>query len=339
MLQVLAAALVAAFGPPGSGPALLYVCNQDGASISVIDTGTNRVVRTIDLQALGFPPNAKPHHIVAEPDGRAWYLSLIGAGKVVKFDRHDSVIAEVDFETPGMMALHPSRDVLYVGRSMTAVNPPQRIGVVQRAAFTLEEVEILLPRPHALAVHPSGSHVFVGSMSANRIAVVDTRTEEVTFVELEGPPHALVQFALSPDGTRLATGGHLSSRFFLFDASAPPAVRALAVLSVGAMPWDPVFSPDGRYVYFGNNGANTVTVFDAQHRTVAATIEGPGLAEPWGVALSGDGRRLYVSNNNARGTRPGPNGTVVVIDTATRAIVAVIDVGRGPTGIALVPTR
>jgi len=48
---------------------LLYVCVQDDAKIAVVDMGARQVVRTIDLQKLGFPATAKPHYIVVEPDG------------------------------------------------------------------------------------------------------------------------------------------------------------------------------------------------------------------------------------------------------------------------------
>jgi YVTN family beta-propeller protein len=43
----------------GRPPAhLLYVTNQDDATISVIDMDAKRVVETIDLRKLGFGPTA-----------------------------------------------------------------------------------------------------------------------------------------------------------------------------------------------------------------------------------------------------------------------------------------
>jgi len=55
----------------------VYVANQGSATVSVIDVAKNDVVETVDLERLGFSANAKPHHIVVEPDGSFWYLSMI----------------------------------------------------------------------------------------------------------------------------------------------------------------------------------------------------------------------------------------------------------------------
>ncbi|MFV1981531.1 MAG: c-type cytochrome domain-containing protein, partial [Rhodothermia bacterium] len=57
---------------------LLYACNQGDATISVIDMDANVVIRTVDLQKLGFSPNSKPHDVAVEPGGEHWYVSLIG---------------------------------------------------------------------------------------------------------------------------------------------------------------------------------------------------------------------------------------------------------------------
>ena len=86
---------------------LLYVCIQDEAKIAVVDMGAKSVVRTIDLTTLGFPATAKPHYIVVEPDGAHWYVSLIGANRVVKFTREDKIAGQFEMETPGMLSLSP----------------------------------------------------------------------------------------------------------------------------------------------------------------------------------------------------------------------------------------
>lgn len=325
------------------GP-FLYVANQDAASISVIDMTRNTVVTTVDLQQIGFSPNAKPHHVVVEPDGGHWYVSLIGENRVLKFDRQNEVVGQVELEVPGMLALDPESDRLYVGRSMTAVNPPSSIGVVDRSTMTLEEeVEVLFPRPHALALAPGGDHLYAASLAQNRFAVMDTETMEVGIETLDGPVHTFVQFAVAPDGRTLAVTGQMSGQLLFFDVTNPVDPELLDTVAVGAGPWHPVYTPDGRYLYLGNKMDNAVAVVDAAERRVVTVVEGTGLAQPHGSAARPDGRYVYISNNNTRGHHPHGHGTatepgtVIVIDTETQEIASVIQVGLNPTGIGAPP--
>ena len=49
--------------------------------------------------------------------------------------------------------------------------------------------------------------------------------------------------------------------------------------------------------------------------------------EPRGCALTPNGTLLYVANHT--------EGTVAIIDTASRTVVGKVDVGRNPTAIAI----
>jgi YVTN family beta-propeller protein len=341
-------------GPSAAVSTLLYVCNQNDASVSVIDVATNEVARTIDLTKLGFSSNAKPHHVAVEPDGSHWYVTLIGDGKIVKLDRDDRVVGQAPFETPGMLALHPTKDLLYVGRSMTAVNPPQRIGVVTRSTMEIEEIGIFFPRPHAMVLQPETGTVYTASLGVNQMAAVNIETEEVELISVEGPQHALMQFAISPDGRTLVASGELSHQVMFFDIADPMNPRRVASVEVEAQPFDPIYTPDGRWVYLGNKAANAITVIDAETHTVAKVVRGEGIAQPHGTAVSPDGRFVYVSNNNlsdpshamhagaqpaaqpAKSAAPsGGLGTIVVIDTRTQEIASVIQVGHNAAGIGL----
>lgn len=337
------------------GGQLLYVTNQDDATVSVIDMALLEVVRTVHLQRLGFSANARPHHAAVEPDGSHWYVTLIGDGRIVKLDRQDRVVGQATFATPGMLALHPTQDLLLVGRSMTAVNPPPSIGVLRRSDMRLEELEVLFPRPHALAIAPRTGHAYSASLAVNQLAAIDVSSERVAVLDVAGPQHALMQFALSPDGRLLAASGELSHQVLFFDCTDPMQPRLVSTVDVGPQPFDPIFTPDGRWLYVGNKAANTVTVIDVAERRVAKVIRGPGLAQPHGTAVSPDGQFVFVSNNNTRaaavhegmqhgaaapvipdsgGAIAAGRGTVVVIDTRTQEIAKVIPVGRNAAGIA-----
>ena len=319
---------------------ILYVANQGAAKVTRIDMVTNTVIDTIDLQPLGFAANASPHDIAVEPDGGFWYVSLISEGKVIKLNRENQVVGSASMEVPGMMHMHPSNGKLYVTHSSSAVNPPPRIGIIDRATMAIEELDVFVPRPHAIGLDHNGSFGYVGSLGENRIAVINTATEEVSLTNIEGPTHAIVQFAMAHDGRTMAATAQLTNQVMFFDVSAPPAARLLGSIPVNAQPWHPVYSRDGRRLYVGNYAANTVTIIDVATMKVAKVIEGEGIAEPYVAYVSPDDRFLYVSNRNLKGTyvsktNPGqPVGTVVVIDPAAGLIGKVSEVPASPTGMS-----
>ena len=316
---------------------LLYVANEGGAAVSVVDMDAQVVIRTIRLQDLGFTADSKPHHIAVEPDGSAWYVSLIGDDVVLKFSRDNELLDQTAFERPGMLALHSSEDLLFVGRSMKAVNPPQRIGVVRRSDMEVEELDVFFPRPHALAIHPEGQYVYVGSLAENSIASLDFASESIDFVSITGPIHTLVQFAISPDGQSMIVGGQLTGQLLFFDTSTPEFPALLTMLDVGAAPWHPVFSPDGETAWLGNKMAGTVTAVDLKARSVAGVVE--GMAQPHGSAMRADGQYVYISNNNLNG-QYAPRydfgftpGTVAIINTETHEVEKMLEVGPNATGL------
>jgi len=348
---------VAQDGAPGL---FLYVTNQGGASISVIDIARREEVARVDLQALGFGPNARPHDVAVEPDGSFWYASLIGENRVLKFDRDNRLVGQVEMEVPGLVVAHPTRDLLIVGRSMSAVNPPSSVALIRRSDMTLlEEVEVVYPRPHALATR-GDQWAYSASLAENRMAVIDVESGDVTLVDVPAPamhdsagmadhaghegmtPHTLVEFAIAPDGRTMVAGGQISGELMVFDLSEPSAPRIVHRIQLGGAPWHPAFTPDGRWVYVPLNRADQVAVVDAESWELVDRIEGRGLAEPHGAAPSPDGRLMFVSNNNTRGayasSGPVPSaGTVVAIDTSTREIVEVIEVGPYATGLEAWP--
>ena len=337
---------------------LLYAANQSEAVVSVIDMETNQVVRTVDLQTLGLPENAWPHHVAVEPDGSYWYLSLIASNQILKFDRRNELVERIDFVRPGLLALDPAGENLYAARSMAAVSPPQEIGVIRRSDMSFEEVGIFLPRPHALAVRPGTGTVYTASLAVNQIASFYPEDEALELADLGGDrPHTFIGFATSRDGRWMVGTTELTASVFVFDLEGAPDLTPVDTIAVNAAPWHPVFTPDGRWVYVGNNWDNTVSVIDMETRTLAKVIEGDGLAQPHGAAVSPDGRFVYIASRNLEMPEGhskyehmytprydvGDNAraaTVVVIDTETQEIVKIIEIegyGAGLGTAALMP--
>lgn len=330
------------FAQPDEMDQYIYVCNQGSASVSVINASTHEIIDTVDLQELGFSANAKPHHTAAESDGSFWYVTLIGENRVLKFNRENELVDEVVLEVPGLLALHPKEDYLYVGRSMSAVNPPQSFGIVDRSYMTvLEEIDLFFTRPHALTTTPDGDWTFVGSLSENQLLSINPAEEETNLISLPGDTHMFVNFAVTPDGETMIATGQVSGQLLFFDISDPMNPELTGNISVGAQPWHPVFSPDGEYLYFGNKQDHSVAVVNMESRMLEDVIKGEGIAQPHGSTLSKDGKYLFISNNNLDGSYNPEGiediqnlpGTVVIINTETHSIVKVIEVGKNATGI------
>lgn len=336
-----------------TGGGKLYITNQLSASITVVDQTKFTIDTVIDLTKLGFSANAKPHHAVVEPDGSYWYATLIGDGKVLKFDRANRLVGKASMETPGLLALDPAHDSLYVGRSMTAVNPPKSLGVIKRSTFELvDEQEIQIPRPHALVATRDGKWVHTASLAENRIASLETASGRVTLSTLPGTAtRSMVQFTLSPDGRWLVVGGEISNTVMVFDLSAPPPLEPSAEFAVAGKPWDPVFSPDGKRAYFSLFADSGVAEVDLAAGKVLRTLRG-GLSQPYDMIMRRDGKYLFVVNQNLAPVKPGqsahdnmpgmagsasPNGAahgyLSIIDVATGKVVKTLMLGAGPTGM------
>jgi DNA-binding beta-propeller fold protein YncE len=344
-------ALIACVGLATSGAVraqpldLLYVCIQDDAKIAVVDMRAKSVVRTIDLQKLGFPATAKPHYIVVEPDGSHWYVSLIGANRVVKFDRQDRVVAQFEMETPGMLAL--AGPVLAVTRSMSAVNPPKRIAILRRDTMQGDELDVIFPRPHpmaALATKEAG-YVYTGSLGVNQLAAVSFADDTVELVSIPGPTHSLVQFAISPDQKTLVGSTDVSGQLLVFSLSAPAKPSLVKAIDVGKMAFDPSYTPDGKSVWVPVKSTNEIVVVDAASWTVTSRLTHEAFKQPHQIVFSLDGATAFVTNNNkmdhmadpahAGHAMPGAGGaaSLVVVDVRAGKVEKAIELGKNLTGM------
>ncbi len=332
----------------------LYIVNQAGASITVVDQARLVIDTVLDLRTLGFTANAKPHHVVVEDNGDFWYVSLIGDGRVLKFDRANHLLAQVPMETPGLLSLDPVHDSLYVGRSMTAVNPPKSLGVIRRSTFTLvDEQEIVIARPHAVAATNDGRFVHTASLAENRIASVETATARVTLSVIAGVPRSLVTFALSPDGTTMVSAGELSNTLLVFDLRQPPPLQPVREIPLGGKPWEPRFTPDGKRVLVTLLSKNVVAEVELATGHVVRTLTGR-LAQPYSMIVRRDGRYAFVASQNTGAVAADhsghamhgmgaqermTDGWLTIFDLRDGSVAGTLMLGAGPTGMGAAGAR
>ncbi len=180
-----------ALTPDGS---LLLVSNSGSASISVIDTATQKVVSTIAL-----PAGSSPYGIAVTPDGAfAYVANFITQGSVFAIDiAKRAVLTTIAAgKQPIHVAVRPDGSLVYVanfgGGNMTVID------VLTNSATTT----IPVTTPSAIATDNNGRRIFVTNVLDNgTVTVFDATTYAVLkTIPVGGLPVALAE---SPSGQYL----------------------------------------------------------------------------------------------------------------------------------------
>ena len=237
--------------------------------------------------------------------------------------------------------------------------PTVHEAVIKRSSVEMvEEQEIQIARPHALATTRDGQWVHVASLAENRFASLEIATGRVTLTTLPGTvTRSMVQFTVSPDGKRMIVGGELSNTVLLFDLAKSAPFVPLAEFVVAGKPWDPVFSRDGKRVYFSLFADSAVAEVELSTRRIVRTFRGH-MAQPYDMILRADGKYLFVVNQNIGGVKAGQSahdnmpgmagmsapsgpakGWLSVIEITTGKVVKELMLGVSPSGMGAAGTR
>lgn len=310
----------------------IYVSNEVGNSVSVIDTTEDRVVATI---AVGRRPRA----VRVSPDGRSLYVALSGSprggpgideSKLPPPDRSADGIGVVDLESlvlervlesgpdPESFDLAPNGKQLLVSNEDAA-----RASILDVASGRPSATVGVGEEPEGVAIRPDGKVGYVTSESAHRVDVIalDERRLLTSIATGERPRTVL----FSKDGARAFVSNEVGKSVEVIDAEAHRALRRIPIAAPApALPMGLALSSDERTLWVSTGRGGSVVAVELGSGATFS-VDGVG-ARPWGLALCHDGRRLYTAN--------GPSNDVTVIDTATRAVVRRIAVGASPWGVA-----
>ncbi len=297
----------------------VWVANEDGASLSLIDAGTNKVVTSVE----GVEG---PHNVQVSPDSRSvWAVS-----------GHDSMAVMLD---AGTLAMHgavrtgaaPAHVIVTPdGKTIYTTNGADGTATAIDAATMKPRSTIPVGAgPHGLRPSPDGRWVYVANVSGNTLSVIDTATNRnVADIEVGRAP---AQVAFSPDGRFVYASVNAEDAVVKVDVETREVVGRV---SVGDGPIQTYVSPDNRYVLAANQGTKerpgtTVSVIDTTTFTVARTVEtGQGAH---GVVVDPSSRHAYVTNLYGN--------DVAVLDLNELRVVGRIPVGDKPNGISFSTVR
>jgi PQQ-dependent catabolism-associated beta-propeller protein len=303
-----AAAPAAAGGPTGR----IFVTNERGNSVSVIDPANNTVIATIDV-------GAQPRGIGKSPDGSEIYVALGEEGKIAVVDPKEMKLVR-KFDSgpdPEAFGVHPDGNI-YISMEADAKAAVYNPKTGEQIALVDVGLE-----PEGVAVSPDGSKVIVTSESTNMLHVISVPDHQLVANILVGSRPRAATF--SRDGKWAYASAEIGGEVKRVNMTTYEVDKVTSIGEDEAKPKDVLLSNDEKTLYVAGGRANKIFLFDAESMELKSSI--PVGNRVWGLALSKDGSRLY--------TTDGGSDSVSVIDTAKNEVVATIAVGKAPWGVVV----
>jgi len=303
--------------------ALAFVTNERDGTITVIDTGLDRVFSTIKL-------GGRLRGVRLSADRKSLWVAISyptnqsqDEDTIAQLDLDGNIMAKYESGTdPENFVLDDNATRLYIANEdagTASITDVKANRVIATFPVGLE--------PEGAAISPNGRWVYITSESSSSVSVIDTPSGEVvkTFLVGARPREA----AFTPDSTRAYVTAENGNVISVVDTKDHTVMKTIELpRGEGAAQLKPkgvVVSPDGKRVYVATGRGNSVAVIDGEQLALITLI--PVGQRPWGIALTPDGRKLYTAN--------GLSNDVSVVDTSTNKVIATVKAGNGPWGIAL----
>jgi DNA-binding beta-propeller fold protein YncE len=336
--------------------------DADAWTISVVDTTTNTVTKTIgDLAdvvpaSLAVSPDSSRLYI-ADRDAAAICVVDIGEGSPTRNRVVDSLRLEgslpVGYGTPTAIALSPNGSRLYAlmtDRAVLIVDPDTRVlvGTVSGG--------------DSIAMFAAGERIYVcaddrlGQANVTAGVVIleaDTGIELGSFGLSDAPAFIRQPILAGGSGQLYLDTDDLDGRLEVVDTSTLNVVGRIKIdasadRQLRSIPAAAVLSPDSRFLYVANQGVRSssdeatevgwVSVVDTQSNEVIHDIALPEADErqstdPQFIAIGPDGDRLVVVNEY---------GIASIIDVTSESVVSTVTLGRPtdqPRAVVVNPAR
>ena len=210
-----------------AGPAAaytVYVSNEKGNSITVLDSATFEVLKTI-------PVGQRPRGIMLTKDGK--YLLICASDEdsvqVLDVERREIVGELPSGPDPELLNIHPSGSPVYV-----ANEDDNLLTVIDLAdKKVLAEVEVGV-EPEGVGISPDGKTVVVTSETTNMVHFIDTGSFEITDNVLVGSRPRFAEF--TADGSRLWVTSEVAGVVTVVDAETRKVIKTIGFAIPGVQP-------------------------------------------------------------------------------------------------------
>jgi len=315
----------------------IYVTNEVSGDLTVIDSGTLKVISTVPL-------GKRPRAIHASPDGRTLYVALSGS-PIAGPDVDESTLPPPDKNADGIGVFDVAQnklvriipggsdpenfDLSKDGKQLFISNEDiSSVSIVDVERGTVLKTIKMGGQPEGVRTSPDGKQVFITSEEDGTIAVLDPVAARIVSTFKVG--HRPRSIAFMPDGRGAYVNAENDGGVVLVDAIHHKMLKAIPLGKPGVIkPMSVLLSPDANRLYVSTGrGQQVFTIDTATNAVVGSVTVGK---RPWGIALSPDGKMLYSAN--------GPSNDISAVDLATNVVTAKVKAGSGPWGVVVLPRQ
>jgi YVTN family beta-propeller protein len=287
----------------------VWVANMKGANVQVIDTASNKVVKTI---ATG----AGAHNVTFSPDGKLAYIANLGTNSITIIDTlSKEILADVVTDTKAHDVAVSPDGTLAVACNVGAGNITFIDVASKKAIHTMATGKKAITAVFSY----DGKTLYVVNAGAANISLVDVKTKTITQTR-RGAKGAM---AIKP-----------TKNWGQFWVTAPADDQLLLLNSrTGALqaridvPGEPhglVHSPDGKTVFVGQRKLGQIAMIDTATRKITKTMS---LGQrPDMIDISSDGKTVYVAIRD--------ENKLAVISAADLSVIAMVDTDGETHGVA-----
>src|SRR5215471_6879419 len=314
------AALIGAAGAIRPAAAeTIYVTNEKGNTVSVIDGDKLEVTKTI-------PVGERPRGFVMSKDYKTLYICASDSDEIEAIDLDTGNV------TPLVSTPDPERiDISPDGKFLFASNEDDNlVSVIDIGAQRVVDQIPVGVEPEGMAVSPDGKYVVNTSETTNMAHVIDIAQKKIVANVLVDPRPRVALW--KKDASQVWVSSEIGWTVSVIDASNFSVLKKISFAVQGlnqeAIQGEGIaFTPDEKTAFVALGPANRVAVIDTQTYEVKDYIlVGQRV---WNITMDSSGARLYSAN--------GLSNDVTVIDVASMQPIKSIPVGEEPWGAAVRP--
>jgi YVTN family beta-propeller protein len=291
---------------PAASQPYAYVTNAGSATVSIIDTQTDKVTSTFNV-------GEKPRGIAASVDGARLYVAH-QTGTLIERDVYTDKSARITVGGSAK-AIRASPD----GKILSIViGESDVVALIDMATLRVKTVHISGKNAAHAVFSPDGKWIYANAEDGDSVDVIDLAKGTVaTSIDVGHAPKGI---GFLPDGSRAYVV--VGDEMVVIDV---PHREVVARLKSTERLSDVAVHPDGKRVFVSAANAASVQVLDVESNRFIANVEvGAG---PSNMALTPDGSKLYVACSRSN--------EVSVIDTSTYKRIQNVPAVAQPYGIVI----